>query len=700
VSAVRVRSLLATLLGALITCAGLAVPAYAYVQFSTDDGVADRYGAASPTHTPEQLEALVGPVPDLDAPQPPLVLSYHNVAPDPTPEARYTVTPEQLADHLAMLRTAGYESIDVAQLTAWLDGEGELPDRSVMLTFDDGAKGLWQYADSILEEQGFDGVVFVITDRVGTRQPYYLTWPEIDRMADSGRWNIESHTKSGHDRIPVDGDGNRAPFLINPAWLPEEGRIETHEEFERRIRRDLLGSIVDLAPYADGRDGRVFSYPFSAQTFSLSDPQAPFITAEAVGQIFDAAMTNVLPDRLVSERDRRARVLPRIEVFAATSTQDLFTRVSQAIPTSPGPASPLAHPVDWTDSSGEALAGVSTGDVDQGSELADQAEFDPATGSLDLRAGPGQYLAALHSPGRSADWVDYRVTANVGDLGSRAGGPTGSVFALLESDEQVQVAVSATHARVLLGSNPTTRRVIAEQPMRSADSRLVTVDVTADELSVVVDGVELARTALPGFSTGGVALAATGGPVSFSSMHLETADRGPALTHPIQRFETTSGDWRAEGDLAVTDSPVFRARTLTAHDDVTVDLRFRVDHFVPGDEDHEWDGVHVGVRYASPDDLYYVSVGRRDGVIAIKRKSGGVYETLAQRQLPFDLGRWHQASVTVTTGPAGVSIGLSVDGQGALSVLDATAPLTAPGRVSIRSDNASVAFSDVEVRDL
>ena len=165
------------------------------------------------------------------------------------------------------------------------------------------------------------------------------------------------------------------------------------------------------------------------------------------------------------------------------------------------------------------------------------------------------------------------------------------------------------------------------------------------------------------------------------------------------RFEVTSGDWSVEDGVARSDAPVFRARTETEEPaDVTVALRFRIDGYEAVAEQHEWDGVHLGLRDTSPDDLYYLSVARRDGTDAIKRKSEGPSETLAQAPMELRAGRWHTATVSASDTAEGVRLVLEIDGTEVLSALD-DEPLTGPGRVALRSDNVEVAFDDVQVHD-
>ena len=64
------------------------------------------------------------------------VLMYHSVA--PVPEQQYCVTPETLESDLRYLQAHGYETVSPEELVAYTNGNGTLPEKPVMLTFDDG----------------------------------------------------------------------------------------------------------------------------------------------------------------------------------------------------------------------------------------------------------------------------------------------------------------------------------------------------------------------------------------------------------------------------------------------------------------------------------------------------------------------------------------------------------------------------------
>ena len=89
-------------------------------------------------------------------------------------------------------------------MDAWENGT-PLPEKPVILTFDDGYVDNYKNAYPILEKYNLKGTIFLISDFVGT-YPNYMTWAQVDEMQQSGLIDFESHTLSHPelDKIPSD----------------------------------------------------------------------------------------------------------------------------------------------------------------------------------------------------------------------------------------------------------------------------------------------------------------------------------------------------------------------------------------------------------------------------------------------------------------------------------------------------------------
>lgn len=141
------------------------------------------------------------------------VLMYHHVSPAP---GLVTVSPQTFHAHIAALAQRGYRSAGCDDLAAFLAGK-PLPEKSVMITFDDGYLDNYVHAYPVLREFGFKAVLFLITGRIGEGAPrpdgatpdhrscmariqaghaddVMLRWAEVEAMRAAGSFEFHSHT--------------------------------------------------------------------------------------------------------------------------------------------------------------------------------------------------------------------------------------------------------------------------------------------------------------------------------------------------------------------------------------------------------------------------------------------------------------------------------------------------------------------------
>ena len=103
------------------------------------------------------------------------VLTYHAVSDDPPePIRRWSVSPARLRAHLSALRQAGFTGLTVTELLACYRGERTLPEKPVVLTFDDGYEDFLLEALPALDDSGFRSTLYASSgllrdERVGGR---------------------------------------------------------------------------------------------------------------------------------------------------------------------------------------------------------------------------------------------------------------------------------------------------------------------------------------------------------------------------------------------------------------------------------------------------------------------------------------------------------------------------------------------------
>ncbi len=168
------------------------------------------------------------------------VLNYHVIT-NGAPTDPYEISYEQFRDNMFALKSQGYQTVSLDDFYLFMRGEKELPDKSFVLTFDDGAKSAYYNADPVLKVLNYTAVMFVITgsslDEID--DAYYLNKSELAQAQQTGRWELESHTDNSHFRILVHPNGEIGPAMTNKYWFASENRFETDEEYLLRVSEDL-----------------------------------------------------------------------------------------------------------------------------------------------------------------------------------------------------------------------------------------------------------------------------------------------------------------------------------------------------------------------------------------------------------------------------------------------------------------------------
>jgi len=183
------------------------------------------------------------------------VIMYHSVGGDAPSE--YVVTPEQLENDLRWLRDRGYTSVTARQICSYVNGHGSLPDRPVLLTFDDGFYSCLSVLLPLLEEYDMYAVVSAVgkyTDVNAAADPHntvysYLTWEDIRALSESGRVELGNHTYDMHSLSPRRGCSQMTG--------------ESDEDYTVALREDISAMQYALHETA-GIEPFVFAYPFGS----------------------------------------------------------------------------------------------------------------------------------------------------------------------------------------------------------------------------------------------------------------------------------------------------------------------------------------------------------------------------------------------------------------------------------------------------
>jgi peptidoglycan/xylan/chitin deacetylase (PgdA/CDA1 family) len=223
---------------------------------------------------------------------------YHQVCPTPHPSfRRYTVTVRQFSRQMRWLAARGYQTITPDDLVRARLHQGSLPDRPVLLTFDDGFQGCVDHAMPVLRAQGFTAVFFLVTGLMGQTS----RWMAPDQGS-------ELPLMSWDTARALAGEGIQfGAHTVTHARLPglEAVRCRTElVEARHRLEQELDRPAVHLA------------YPYGAY-----DPAVREIAAEA------GYVTACSTRRGLSTADDDLLAIHRVTIYGHDSLLDFACRV-------------------------------------------------------------------------------------------------------------------------------------------------------------------------------------------------------------------------------------------------------------------------------------------------------------------------------------------------------------------------------------
>ncbi|WP_202457016.1 MULTISPECIES: polysaccharide deacetylase family protein [unclassified Streptomyces] len=169
------------------------------------------------------------------------ILMYHSVARVPSAATHaLSVSPDAFARQMEVLGERGFTPLTTAQLAAvWRSPGKALPERPVLITFDDGYEGVHRYALPVLSEHGFASTLFVST---GWLRGAYDTGGGLDRMLD---WDQVRELAA--DGAEIGGHSHTHPELDQL----DEGALR----YELRRCRDIVADQLGARPVS-------FAYPY------------------------------------------------------------------------------------------------------------------------------------------------------------------------------------------------------------------------------------------------------------------------------------------------------------------------------------------------------------------------------------------------------------------------------------------------------
>lgn len=172
------------------------------------------------------------------------------------------------------LKAQGYRFVSLDEYESYMKGELALPEKSVMLTFDDGYASVYTQVYPLLQKYQVPAMIALVTSWTeGEGKPSdvgtLLTWEQVREMEASGLVSVASHSHAMHKQQVIDPQGDRnavAGYHLYFTNLPNadgttESRYETDEEYQTRLQQDLQKS-QDVLTERLGHPVRAMVWPY------------------------------------------------------------------------------------------------------------------------------------------------------------------------------------------------------------------------------------------------------------------------------------------------------------------------------------------------------------------------------------------------------------------------------------------------------
>lgn len=184
------------------------------------------------------------------------VVMYHGLIDKKKYQNRFFLSPKTFEKDLIYLKENGYTPIFVRDLINYVDNGTPLPEKPVMITFDDGYYNTYLFAYPLLRQYDMKAVISVIgklTDKysqIKNKDAYYayLTWDDVAEMSASGYFEIQNHSYDLHS-LETGRNGS--------AQQPGEGL----DQYQMVLNEDL-GSLQEKVFEVTGKRPEAFAYPF------------------------------------------------------------------------------------------------------------------------------------------------------------------------------------------------------------------------------------------------------------------------------------------------------------------------------------------------------------------------------------------------------------------------------------------------------
>jgi peptidoglycan/xylan/chitin deacetylase (PgdA/CDA1 family) len=199
-------------------------------------------------------------------------VAFHDVVDDPAELDADAVTTDRLVAFFDHLHGSGWTAVSLDDIDAARRGIRPLPERAILITFDDGYASLYTrvfplalaYRLPVVAAlvgswmQAAPGTTVAYGDRQVAREKF-VTWAQVREMQASGLFEFASHSHDLHRGVIGNPQGNSMPAAVTRLYAA--GRYEDEAAHRQRLADDLRASR-ELMARETGVAPRTVVWPF------------------------------------------------------------------------------------------------------------------------------------------------------------------------------------------------------------------------------------------------------------------------------------------------------------------------------------------------------------------------------------------------------------------------------------------------------
>lgn len=143
------------------------------------------------------------------------IIYYHEVVEKGQGYSYQKIEKEKFEEQMCYLQEKGYQTLFFSEL------KGELPEKAVIVSFDDGFRSVYENAAPIMEKYGIQGNIYLPTAYIDNDSKF-MTWEQVKQLHGKGAFQMQAHTHDHLDVRTLDAEGMQTQITASDRLFSEK----------------------------------------------------------------------------------------------------------------------------------------------------------------------------------------------------------------------------------------------------------------------------------------------------------------------------------------------------------------------------------------------------------------------------------------------------------------------------------------------